>query len=173
MKNNTNYSCLTIWKKLCVDTIFKMAAVVAESRMSVCCCCKFGLFGQNKWCSMGENAFHMVFQEIWVFSHSSPNPALAATRLWAGYGELVGENSISPGKPCEMHIRSASVPASLGKDALSRAGGNTALAACLCPFSRLLREKLEFPMLDNIARHSLTFFTSYRLIPLLSVKTWV
>ena len=36
--------------------------------------------------------------------HSSPNPALAATRLWAGYGELVGENSISPGKPCEMHI---------------------------------------------------------------------
>ena len=26
------------------------------------------------------------------------------TRLWAGYGELVGENSISPGKPCEMHI---------------------------------------------------------------------
>ena len=53
---------------------------------------------------MGENAFHMVFQEIWVFSHSSPNPALAATRLWAGYGELVGENSISPGTPCEMHI---------------------------------------------------------------------
>ena len=53
---------------------------------------------------MGENAFHMVFQERWVFSHSSPNPALAATRLWAGYGELVGENSISPGKPCEMHI---------------------------------------------------------------------
>ena len=42
---------------------------------------------------MGENAFHMVFQERWVFSHSSPNPALAATRLWAGYGELVGENS--------------------------------------------------------------------------------
>ena len=39
-----------------------------------------------------------------VFSHSSPNPALAATRLWAGYGELVGENSISPGKPCKMHI---------------------------------------------------------------------
>ena len=33
------------------------------------------------------------------------NPALAATRLWAGYGELVGENSISPGKPCEIHIR--------------------------------------------------------------------
>ena len=54
--------------------------------------------------SMGENVFHMVFQERWVFSHSSPNPALAATRLWAGYGELVGENSISPGKPCEMHI---------------------------------------------------------------------
>ena len=24
--------------------------------------------------------------------------------VWAGYGELVGENSISPGKPCEMHI---------------------------------------------------------------------
>ena len=53
---------------------------------------------------MGENAFHMVFQERWVFSHSSPNPALAATRLWAGYSDLVGENSISPGKPCEMHI---------------------------------------------------------------------
>ena len=35
---------------------------------------------------------------------SSPNPALAATRLWAGYGELVGEDSISPGKPCEMHL---------------------------------------------------------------------
>ena len=52
---------------------------------------------------MGENAFHMVFQERWVFSNSSPNPALAATRLWAGYGELMGENSISPGKPCEMH----------------------------------------------------------------------
>ena len=42
--------------------------------------------------SMGENAFHMVFQERWVFSHSSPNPALAATRLWAGYGELMREN---------------------------------------------------------------------------------
>ena len=28
MKNNTNYSCLTIWKMLCVDTIFKMAAAV-------------------------------------------------------------------------------------------------------------------------------------------------
>ena len=53
---------------------------------------------------MGENAFHMVFQESWVFSHSSQNPALVATRLWAGYGELVGENSISPGKPCENHI---------------------------------------------------------------------
>ena len=39
-----------------------------------------------------------------VFSHSSGNPALAATRLWAGYGELVGENSISPGKPCKMHF---------------------------------------------------------------------
>ena len=26
-------------------------------------------------------------------------------RLWAGYGELVGENSISPGKPCEMHMQ--------------------------------------------------------------------
>ena len=65
---------------------------------------QIGLFWQNKWCSMGENAFHMAFQERWVFSHSSPNPALAATRLWAGYGELVGENSISPGKPCEMHI---------------------------------------------------------------------
>ena len=55
---------------------------------------------------MGENAFHMVFQERWVFSHLSPNPALAATRFWAGYGELVGENSISPGKPCEMPISS-------------------------------------------------------------------
>ena len=88
MKNNTNYSCLTIWKMLCVDTIFKMAAVVGLLLLQI------GLFGQNKWCSMGENAFHMVFQERWVFSHSSPNPALAATRLWAGYGELVGENSI-------------------------------------------------------------------------------
>ena len=65
---------------------------------------QFGMFWQHKRCSMGENAFHMVFQERWVFSHSSPNPALPATRLWEGYGELVGENSISPGKPCEMHI---------------------------------------------------------------------
>ena len=64
-----------------------MAAVVGLLLLQI------GLFAQNKWCSMGENAFH-----------SSPNPALAATRLWAGYGELVGENSISPGKPCEMHI---------------------------------------------------------------------
>ena len=39
-----------------------------------------------------------------------PNPALAATRLWAGYGELMGENSISPGKPCEMHIISVLRP---------------------------------------------------------------
>ena len=31
-------------------------------------------------------------------------PSPLYTRLWAGYGELVGENSISPGKPCEMHI---------------------------------------------------------------------
>ena len=83
---------------LCVDTIFKMTAVVGLLLLQI------GLFGQNKWCSMGENAFDKVFQERWVFSHSSPNPALAATRLWAGYGELVGENSISPGKPCEMHI---------------------------------------------------------------------
>ena len=87
----------------CVDTIFKMAAVVGLLLLQI------GLFGQNKWCSMGENAFHVVFQERWVFSHSSPNPALAARRLWAGYGELVGENSISPGKPCEMHIVSCSV----------------------------------------------------------------
>ena len=101
MKNNTNYSCLAIWKMLCVDTIFKMAAVFGLLLLQI------GLFGQNKWCSMGENAFHMVFQERRVFSHSSPNPALAATRLWAGYGELVGENSISPGKPCEMHIISS------------------------------------------------------------------
>ena len=98
MQNNTNYSCLSIWKMLCVDTIFKMAAVVGLLLLQI------GLFAQNKWCSMGENAFHMVFQERWVFSHSSPNPAFAATRLWAGYGELVGENSISPGKSCEMHI---------------------------------------------------------------------
>ena len=102
MKSKTKYSCLTIWKMLCVDTIFKMAAAVGLLLLQI------GLFGQNKWCSMGENAFHMVFQERWVFSHSSPNPALAATRLWAGYGELVGENSISPGKPCEMHIISHS-----------------------------------------------------------------
>ena len=87
-----------MWKMLCVDTIFKMAVAVGLLLLQI------GLFGQIKWCSMGENAFHMVFQERWVFSHSSPNPALASTRLWAGYGELVGENSISPGKPCEMHI---------------------------------------------------------------------
>ena len=31
--------------------------------------------------SRGENAFHIVFQEIWVFSHSSRNPTLAATGL--------------------------------------------------------------------------------------------
>ena len=31
MKNNTNYSCLTIWKMLCLDTIFKMEAVVKIS----------------------------------------------------------------------------------------------------------------------------------------------
>ena len=74
---------------LCVDTIFKMATVVGLLLLQI------GLFGQNKWCNMGENAFHMVLQERLVFSHSSPNPALAATRLWAGYGELVGENSIS------------------------------------------------------------------------------
>ena len=98
MKNNTNYSSLTIWKMLWVDTIFKMAAAVGLLLLQIC------LFGQNKWCSMGENAFRMAFLERWVFSHSSPNPALAATRLWAGYGELVGENSISPGKTCEMHI---------------------------------------------------------------------
>ena len=54
--------------------------------------------------SMGENAFLMVSMRDGVFSHSSQNPALGATRLWAGYCELVGENSISPGKPCEMHI---------------------------------------------------------------------
>ena len=51
---------------------------------------------------MGENAFHMVFQERWVFSHSSSNPVLAATRLWAGYGELMRENSISPGNWCVL-----------------------------------------------------------------------
>ena len=72
MKNNTNYSCLTIWKMLCVDTIFKMAAAVCLLLLQI------GLFRQNKWCSMGENAFHMVFQDRWVFSHSSPNPALAS-----------------------------------------------------------------------------------------------
>ena len=61
MKNNTNYSCLTIWKMLCVDTIFKhvkMAVAVGLLFLQI------GLFGQNKWCSMGENAFHMVFQEM-------------------------------------------------------------------------------------------------------------
>ena len=85
MKKKKTYSCLTIWK-ICVDTILKMAAVVGLLL-------QIGLFGQNKWCSMGENAFHMVFPERWVFSHSSPNPTLAATQLWARYGELVGENS--------------------------------------------------------------------------------
>ena len=88
-----------IFPSLLIGTsIFKMAAAVSLLLLQI------GLFWQHKWCSMGENAFHMVFQERWDFSHSSPNPALAATRLWAGYGELVGENSISPGKPCEMHI---------------------------------------------------------------------
>ena len=51
MKNNTNYSCLAIWKMLCVDTIFKMAAAVGLLLLQI------GLFGQNR----GENAFHMVF----------------------------------------------------------------------------------------------------------------
>ena len=44
MKNNTNYSCLTIWKLLCVDAIFKMAAAVGLLLLQI------GLFGQNKWC---------------------------------------------------------------------------------------------------------------------------
>ena len=97
MKTKIKYLYLTIWKMLWVNTIFKMATAVSLLL-------QIGLFGPNKWCSMGENAFHMGFQERWVFSHST-NPALAATRLWAaGYCELVGENSISPGKPCEMHI---------------------------------------------------------------------
>ena len=56
---------------------------------------------------MGENAFHMVFQERWVFSPTRHQ--IKPIQLWAGYGELVGENSISPGKPCEMHIFSSGV----------------------------------------------------------------
>ena len=43
MKNNTNYSCLTIWKMLCVDTIFKMAVAVGLFLL------KISLFGQNKY----------------------------------------------------------------------------------------------------------------------------
>ena len=36
---------------------------------------------------------------------SSPYPGPTATRLWAGYGELVcGKLPIFPGKPCEMYI---------------------------------------------------------------------
>ena len=54
--------------------------------------------------SMGEMHFSWFSRRDGVFSHSSQNPALAATRLWAVYCELVGENSISAGKPCEMHI---------------------------------------------------------------------
>ena len=34
--------------------------------LSVCCCLQISLFGLNKWCSMGQNLFQMVFQEIWV-----------------------------------------------------------------------------------------------------------
>ena len=65
----------------------------------------------------GENAFHMVFQGRWVLSNSSHNPALAATRLWAGYDD--GENSISPGKPCEMHIIYVRAQGELESDALT------------------------------------------------------
>ena len=42
MKNNTKYSCLTIWKMLCVDTIFKMAAAVGLLLLQI------GWVGQNK-----------------------------------------------------------------------------------------------------------------------------
>ena len=42
MKNNANYSSLTIWKMLCVDTIFKMAAAVGLLLLQI------GLFRQNK-----------------------------------------------------------------------------------------------------------------------------
>ena len=69
---------------LFVDTIFQMAYSKWRSLLLL----QIGLFWQNKLCiynSMGENAFHMVFQERWVFSHSPANPDLAATRLWA-YG---------------------------------------------------------------------------------------
>ena len=64
--------------------------------------------GPSRLALEGRYAFHMCLCGMpWILlhdmhftsSHSSPNPALAATRLWAGYGELVGGNSISPGKP--------------------------------------------------------------------------
>ena len=55
--------------------------------------------------ALGENAFHMVFQERWVFSHSSPNPALAAAAdlvvLRWGLGGI-GRKCISHGFPGEM-----------------------------------------------------------------------
>ena len=53
-------------------------------------CCQFVVIAYRcaKWCSMGENAFHVVFQERRLFSHSSAYSALATTRIWAGYGEL-------------------------------------------------------------------------------------
>ena len=53
---------------LSVDTIFKMAAVVGLLLLQI------GFFGQNEWCSMGENAFHMVFQERWSFVSPHDHP---------------------------------------------------------------------------------------------------
>ena len=94
MKNNTKIVML------CVDTIVKMAAAVSLLLL------KIGLFVKNKRCSIWEKMhFTWFFQERWVFPHSSPNPASPLRGSGQDiYGELMGENSISPGKPCEMHI---------------------------------------------------------------------
>ena len=56
---------------LCVDTIFKMPAAVSFLLLQI------SLFGKNRLCSMGENAFHMLFEVLHILSNSdymSPPP---------------------------------------------------------------------------------------------------
>ena len=74
---------------LCVDIIFKMAAAVIllSVLLSVC----FGKIIDVTWDKM-----HFTWLPRRDGHQILPSPLYA--RLWAGYGELVGEHSISAGK---------------------------------------------------------------------------
>ena len=83
---------------LCVDTKWQL--------LSVCCCCKSVCLGKIS--EVAWDKMHFTwFSRRDGFSptrHQFVPSTLRGSRQDMPYGELVGENSICPGNPCEIHI---------------------------------------------------------------------